>query len=97
MATRRFIDVLGWSSLGLLMQASGGWADVPATTRPRQRVQPEAAGDRVATDSDRQSGRAGYRLRGWTAGPRPGSSQAPIRVFAVYGSRAYPLKVPKAG
>jgi hypothetical protein len=28
-------------------------------------VQPEAAGDRVATDSDRQSGRAGT---GWTAG-----------------------------
>src|SRR5512133_430726 len=56
---------LGVGSLGLLMQASEGWADLPATTRPQQRVQPEAAGDRVATDSDRQSGRAGT---GWTAG-----------------------------
>jgi hypothetical protein len=64
-ATRRFIDVLGWSSLELLMQASEGWANLPATTRPQQRVQPEAARDRVATDSDRQSGRAGT---GWTAG-----------------------------
>jgi len=26
------------------MQASGGWADLPATTRPPQRVQPEATG-----------------------------------------------------
>jgi hypothetical protein len=63
-ATRRFIDVLGVGSLGLSMQASEGWADLPATTRPQQRVQPEAAGDRVATDSDRQSGRAGT---GWRA------------------------------
>jgi hypothetical protein len=81
-ATRRFIDVLGWSSLGLLMQASGGWANLPATTRPRQRVQPEAAGDRVATDSDRQSGRAGYRLeggggRGTVMRPVPGSISWP--------------------
>jgi hypothetical protein len=26
------------------MQASEGWANLPATTRPSQRVQPEAAG-----------------------------------------------------
>src|SRR5215211_8376303 len=32
-----------------------GWADLPATTRPRQRVQPEAAGGRVAPGRDRQS------------------------------------------
>ena len=31
-------------SLGLSMQASEGWADLPVTTRPLQRVQPEAAG-----------------------------------------------------
>ena len=30
-------------SLGLSMQASEGWANLPATTRPPQRVQPEAA------------------------------------------------------
>ena len=30
-------------SLGLSMQDSGGWADLPVTTRPPQRVQPEAA------------------------------------------------------
>jgi hypothetical protein len=30
-------------SLGLSVQASEGWADLPATTRPPQRVQPEAA------------------------------------------------------
>jgi hypothetical protein len=52
------------SSLGLSVQASEGWANLPATTRPLQRVQPEAARGRVATDSDRQSGRAGYRLEG---------------------------------
>jgi hypothetical protein len=28
--------------LGLSMQESGGWANLPATTRPLQRVQPEA-------------------------------------------------------
>jgi hypothetical protein len=37
------------------MQASGGWADLPATTRPPQRVQPEATGGRVAAGRDRQS------------------------------------------
>src|SRR5215216_1706418 len=47
------------SSLGLSVQASEGWADLPATTRPPQRVQPEAAGARVATGRDRQSGPAG--------------------------------------
>jgi hypothetical protein len=47
---------LGVSSLGLSMQASEGWANLPATTRPPQRVQPEAARSRVATGSDRQSG-----------------------------------------
>ena len=31
------------SSLGLSMQASEGWANLPATTRPPQRVQPGAA------------------------------------------------------
>jgi hypothetical protein len=35
--------LLAWSSLGLSVQASEGWADLPATTRPLQRVQPEAA------------------------------------------------------
>ena len=30
-------------SLGLSMQASEGWANLPATTRPPQRVQPAAA------------------------------------------------------
>ena len=34
---------LNGSSLGLSMQASEGWANLPATTRPLQRVQPEAA------------------------------------------------------
>jgi hypothetical protein len=43
-------------SLGLSMQASEGWANLPATTRPPQRVQPEAAGGRVATGRARQSG-----------------------------------------
>jgi hypothetical protein len=49
---------LNGSSLGLAMQASEGWANLPATTRPPQRVQPEAARGRVATGSDRQSGAA---------------------------------------
>jgi hypothetical protein len=31
------------SSLGLSMQASEDWAGLPATTRPSQRMQPEAA------------------------------------------------------
>jgi hypothetical protein len=31
------------SSLGLSVQASEVWADLPVTTRPLQRVQPEAA------------------------------------------------------
>jgi hypothetical protein len=48
-------------SLGLSMQAGEGWADLPATTRPLQRVRPEAARGRVATGSDRQSGRDGRK------------------------------------
>jgi hypothetical protein len=36
--------MLAWSSLGLSVQASEGWAGLPATTRPLQLVQPEAAG-----------------------------------------------------
>jgi hypothetical protein len=47
------------SSLGLSMQASEGWANLPATTRPPQRLQPEAAQSRVATEGDRQSDLAG--------------------------------------
>jgi hypothetical protein len=43
-------------SLGLSMQASEGWANLPATTRPPQRVQPEAAKGRLATGRARQSG-----------------------------------------
>ena len=60
-------------SLRLSMQASEGWADLPATTRPLQRMQPEAAGSRVATGSDHQSGRDGRsvcRRRGQAAGTR---------------------------
>ena len=39
------VDMAGsyGGSLGLSMQASEGWANLPATTRPLQRVQPEAA------------------------------------------------------
>jgi hypothetical protein len=57
------------SSLGLSMQASEGWANLPAATRPLQRMQPEAARGRVATDSDRQSVGVGVPVggRGWQA------------------------------
>jgi hypothetical protein len=41
----------GWvGSLGLSMQDSGGWASLPATTRPPQRVQPETAQARITRD-----------------------------------------------
>jgi hypothetical protein len=63
-------------SLGLSMQASEGWADLPATTRPLQRVRPEAARARVATGSDRQSGRDG-RTAGTTMPIDP--TDAPVR------------------
>jgi hypothetical protein len=50
------------SSLGLSMQASEVWAGLPATTRPSQRVQPEAARGRVATATGRQSARSASRF-----------------------------------
>ena len=34
--------------LGLSMQESGGWANLPATTRPLQRVQPKATQASIA-------------------------------------------------
>jgi hypothetical protein len=49
-------------SLGLSMQASEGWANLPAATRPPQRVQPEAAKGRLATGRARQSGVASHRV-----------------------------------
>ena len=56
-------------SLGLSVQDSGGWADLPVTTRPPQRVQPEAAAGRITTGRDRQSRWACVPVyaRGWQA------------------------------
>jgi hypothetical protein len=55
-ATRRFIDVLGCEQPRAVDPGKRGLGNLPATTRPRQRVQPEAAGGWVAAGSDRQSG-----------------------------------------
>jgi hypothetical protein len=37
----------------------------------------------------------GFVLSGWAAGPKPGSTGAPIRVFAIEGRRALELPKPK--
>jgi hypothetical protein len=41
-----------------------------------------------------QLAEAGFELSGWAAGPRPGSPQAPIRVFAIVGRTASELPEP---
>jgi hypothetical protein len=54
-------------SLGLSMQESGGWANLPATTRPLQRVQPETA---QASITHGQPG------PGWPVGPLVSAGRA---------------------
>jgi hypothetical protein len=40
--------------------------------------------------------KAGFKLRSYAPGPQPGSAKAPIRVFALVGGAAYPLRLPDA-
>ena len=42
-----------------------------------------------------QLANAGFELSGWAAGPRPGSPQAPVRVFAIVGRAAVELPGPR--
>ena len=39
--------------------------------------------------------KAGFKLRGYAPGPRPGSGDAPLRVYALVGDGAYALNLPK--
>jgi hypothetical protein len=39
---------------------------------------------------------AGFKLRSYAPGAQPGSAKAPIRVFALVGAAAYPLRLPEA-
>ncbi|MEA2364147.1 MAG: hypothetical protein QOD71_3292 [Thermoleophilaceae bacterium] len=84
-----------------------GWAGDSRRARPADRVL-AFAGERflaagvpslsrpdVAGKLGPKLARAGFKLRGWTGGPRPGSAAAPVRVFAIVGERALPI--PKAG
>jgi hypothetical protein len=83
-----------------------GWA---GTTDPPVAAQQVVvfAGDRFVAavhpelprpDLERQFGaelsHAGFELSGWAGGPRPGSPQAPLRVFALVDGAAHEL--PKA-
>jgi hypothetical protein len=79
------------------MQASGGWADLPATTRPPQRVQPEAAGGWVA------AGRTA-NLTGWRTGVSEGVAGVQLcalflfrllATWTVVASRTQPLSGPR--
>jgi hypothetical protein len=84
-----------------------GWAGERTSGRPAERVlafagerflaagRPSLARKDVANKVGPKLARSGFRLRGWTAGPRPGSARAPVRVFAIVGGRALPI--PQAG
>jgi hypothetical protein len=45
----------------------------------------------VARSRGRALKNSGFTLNAWTAGPTPGSPEASVRVFAVFGRRALPV------
>lgn len=69
-----------------------GFAGDPASKRPADRVIAFAGARLLATGRPRADG---FVLSGWAAGPKPGSTGAPIRVFAIEGRRALELPKPK--
>jgi hypothetical protein len=82
----------GGRSLGLSMQASGGSADLPATTRPPQRVQPEATETSITDDQlpIREPAAAEMaRSSGWGTATCGGS--CPPAIWRVAAARVWTL------
>jgi hypothetical protein len=85
-----------------------GWAGDVERARPADRVlafagerflaagQPSLPREDVAKKVGPRLARAGFKLTGWTGGPRPGSPSAPVRVFAIVGGRALQIGQPGA-
>jgi hypothetical protein len=85
-----------------------GWAGDVERARPADRVlafsgdrflaagQPSLPREDVAKKVGPRLARAGFKLTGWTGGPRPGSPSAPVQVFAIVGGRALPIRQPGA-
>jgi hypothetical protein len=81
-----------------------GWAGDSERARPADRVlafagerflaagRPSLPRDDVAGKVGARLARSGFKLRGWTGGPLPGSPSAPVRVFAIVGGRALPIR-----
>jgi hypothetical protein len=85
-----------------------GWAADVERARPADRVlafagerflaagKPSLPREDVAEKVGPRLARAGFKLTGWTGGPRPGSPSAPVRVFAIVGGRALEIGQPEA-
>ena len=58
-------------------------------------VRPSVARPDLKRSYGEQLATAGFELSGWAAGPRPGSPQAPVRVFAIVGRTAVELPGPR--
>ena len=95
------LDALTVEPAAVKASGWGGTTDPPAAARQvvlfagdrfLASVRPNVPRPDLRKDYGPRLARAGFELKGWAAGPRPGSPEAPLRVFALVDGAASELR-----